>query len=210
MSPPRRQLDFFFFIGSTYTYLSVMRIESAAAAAGVEVRWRPFFLREILIEQGNSPFVGKPVKMRYMWRDLERRAARHGIEFAGVPPYPVDPDGLANRLACLACREGWGPGLVQETYRSWFLGHKAPGEETETRHLLSRLGKAPGPTIARADSQENRDYLAAETQAARDLGLFGSPTFAVGTEIFWGDDRLEDAIAWSQATGPQASPARPG
>ena len=82
-SSARRPLDFFFFIGSTYTYLSVMRIEAAAAAAGVELRWRPFFLREILLEQDNSPFIGKPAKMRYMWRDLERRATRHGVEFAG-------------------------------------------------------------------------------------------------------------------------------
>ena len=196
MSATRRQLDFFFFIGSTYTYLSVMRMDSVATEAGIDVRWRPFFLREILIEQDNSPFVGKPAKMRYMWRDLERRAARHGIEFAGVPPYPVDPDGLANRLACLACREDWGPGFVRETYRRWFLEHKVPGEQTAMRQLLALLGKAPDPTMARADSQENRDYLAAETQAARDLGLFGSPTFAVDGEIFWGDDRLEDAIAW--------------
>jgi len=197
MSSARRPLDFFFFIGSTYTYLSVMRIEAAAAAAGVELRWRPFFLREILLEQDNSPFIGRPAKMRYMWRDLERRATRHGVEFAGVPPYPVDPDGLANRLACLACREDWGPSFVRETYRSWFLEHTVPGEETETRRALARLGKAPEPTIARANSQENRDRLAAETQVARELGLFGSPTFAVGPEIFWGDDRLEEAIAWT-------------
>ena len=197
MFSARRPLDFFFFIGSTYTYLSVMRIEAAAAAAGVELRWRPFFLREILLEQDNSPFIGRPAKMRYMWRDLERRATRHGVEFAGVPPYPVDPDGLANRLACLACREDWGPSFVRETYRSWFLEHTVPGEETETRRALARLGKAPEPTIARANSQENRDRLAAETQVARELGLFGSPTFAVGPEIFWGDDRLEEAISWT-------------
>jgi len=196
MSASRRQLDFFFFVGSTYSYLSVMRIEAVASAAGIDVRWRPFFLREILIEQDNSPFVGKPAKMRYMWRDLERRAARHGIEFAGVPPYPVDPDGLANRLACLACREDWGPNFVKEVYRRWFLEHEVPGEQAAMRRLLARLGRAPDPTIARANGQENRDYLAAETQAARDLGLFGSPTFAVGAEIFWGDDRLEDAVAW--------------
>lgn len=209
MSVPKRQLEFFFFIGSTYTYLSVMRIEATAAAAGVDLRWRPFFLRDILVEQGNIPFIGKPVKMRYMWRDLERRAARHGIEFAGVPPYPVDPDGLANRLACLACREGWGPGFVRETYRSWFLEHRAPGEETGMRQLLARLGQAPEPTVDRANSRENRDFLAAETQAARELGLFGAPTFAVGTEIFWGDDRLEDAIAWSQSREREARPTSP-
>jgi 2-hydroxychromene-2-carboxylate isomerase len=72
------ELDFFFFYGSTYTYLTVMRIERAAAEAGVEVRWRPFNVREIMLEQDNIPFRDKAVKMRYMWRDVERRARGYG------------------------------------------------------------------------------------------------------------------------------------
>ncbi len=91
-------LDFFFFYGSTYTYLTVIRIEPAAARVGVEVRWRPFNVREIMVEQNNIPFRGKPVKMRHMWRDIQRRAARYGIPFSSVPTYPVDPENLANRV----------------------------------------------------------------------------------------------------------------
>ena len=79
------EIDFFFFYGSTYTYLTVMRIERAAAEAGAEIRWRPFNVREIMLEQDNIPFRDKPVKMRYMWRDVERRARGYGIPFAGIP-----------------------------------------------------------------------------------------------------------------------------
>ena len=79
------EIDFFFFYGSTYTYLTVMRIERAAAEAGVEIRWRPFNVREIMLEQDNIPFRDKPVKMRYMWRDVERRARGYGIPLAGIP-----------------------------------------------------------------------------------------------------------------------------
>src|ERR687884_1789775 len=99
-------MDFFFFYGSTYTYLTAMRIEEVTARGGVEVRWRPFNVRQIMIEQNNIPFRGKPVKTRYMWRDLERRAARHGLPFVKEPPYPVDPDNLANRVGVLAADEG--------------------------------------------------------------------------------------------------------
>ena len=67
-------LDFYFFYGSIHSYLSVMRIGALASAAGVEVRWQPFNLREILIEQNNTAFTKNDVKMNYFWHDVERRA----------------------------------------------------------------------------------------------------------------------------------------
>lgn len=74
-------------------------------------------------EQNDIPFIGEPVKMRYMWRDVERRARRFGIAFTGAPQYPVDKDELGNRVATLAAGEGWCPQFVRATYRAWFLDH---------------------------------------------------------------------------------------
>lgn len=193
-----RALDFFFFIGSTYTYLAVNRIADVAARGGVPVRWRPFSVRAIMREQNNSPFTGKPAKMGYMWRDVERRAKRYSIPFRSIPPYPVDPDELANRVASLASLEGWCPEYSRAIYRNWFLEGQTPGEPEGLRKLLPQLGKDADAVIERANSQDVRDRYAAETDAARKLGIFGSPTFAWGSEIFWGDDRLEDAIDWSR------------
>jgi len=59
-------IDFWVFIGSTYSYLSVMRLDAVERAAGVKFRWRPFSVRAIMIEQKNIPFLGKPVKSAYM------------------------------------------------------------------------------------------------------------------------------------------------
>jgi 2-hydroxychromene-2-carboxylate isomerase len=190
------RLDLFFFYGSTYTYLTVMRVERAAARAGVEVRWRPFNVREIMLEQDNIPFRDKPVKMRYMWRDIERRAARYGIPFDRVPTYPVDPDSLANRVGVLAAVEGWCPEYTKATYRAWFLEDKPPGDLEHLDSILATLGKDPEAVVSLANSQEIRDRYDSETSVARSMGIFGSPTFAVGDEIFWGDDRLEDALEW--------------
>ena len=190
------QLDLFFFCGSTYTYLTVMRVEEAAARAGVEVRWRPFNVREIMIEQDNIPFRDKPVKMRYMWRDLERRAARHGIPFDGVPTYPVDPENLSNRVGIIAADEGWCPEYTKATYRAWFLEDKPPGDPEHLRSILAALGKDPEAVIDAAGLREVWDRYDAETDVARSMGIFGSPTFVVGGEIFWGDDRLEEALEW--------------
>ncbi|MGI9415434.1 MAG: 2-hydroxychromene-2-carboxylate isomerase [Hyphomicrobiales bacterium] len=195
-----RSIDFFFFYGSTYTYLTVMRIDAVAAQAGVEVNWRPFNVRAIMIEMDNIPFRSKPVKARYMWRDIERRAQTYGLPFAGPPVYPVDPEDLANRVGIVAAGEGWCPDYTRASYRSWFLENKMLGEPDHVRQILGGLGKDADEVIARADSAEVRARYDAETDEARRRGIFGAPTFAVGDEIFWGDDRLEDAVDWATMT----------
>jgi 2-hydroxychromene-2-carboxylate isomerase len=194
-----KRLDFFLFLGSTYTYLAVNRAERLAAREGVSLRWRPFSARTLMIEQNNRPFVGKPVKLAYMWRDLERRAERHGIPFVSVPNYPNDADELANRVATIAALEGWCPEFAQAAYTVWFIENQDPGAVAALHGILRKLGRDPAAVIARADSAEIRHRYAAETEVAQSLGIFGSPTFAYGTEIFWGDDRLEDAIDWCNA-----------
>ena len=191
-----RNLDFFYMIGSTYTYLTVIRIDNIAKDAGVVVNWRPFNVREIMVEQKNIPFVGKPVKMRYMWRDLERRANRHGIPFGTIPPYPVDRDTLAGRIAVVAKSQDWCPQFTKEIYRAWFLEHRVPGEIENMKTILKHLDKDPGEIIELANSKATRASYADETDVARQMGIFGSPTFVINDEIFWGDDRLEEALDW--------------
>jgi len=176
--------------------LAVNRAEQVAARGGVALRWRPFSVRSIMIEQNNRPFVGKPVKLSYMWRDLERRAQRHGIPFGSIPDYPNDPDELASRVATLAAIEGWCPQFARAAYALWFMEDKDPGDIEHLAPVIESLGKNARDVVSRADGQEVRDKYAAETELARSLGIFGSPTFVYEDEIFWGDDRLEDAVDW--------------
>ena len=196
-----RQVDFFFNFGSTYSYLSIMRLEDEAAKAGVEVRWRPFNVRKLFVEQTNIPFPKeKASKVTYMWRDIERRAAQFGLEWKGIPPYPVDRTGLANRLGVIAGKEGWAPEFTRAAYRAWFIEHKDFGHPEVAASLLSAMGMDAQTLIARADSDTGKADFDAETDVARSLGVFGVPTFAVGSEIFWGHDRMEDAFAWAHST----------
>jgi 2-hydroxychromene-2-carboxylate isomerase len=192
-------MDFFFAYTSTYSYLSVMRADSLAARAGVTLRWRPFRLRTITQEQNNRPFIGKPVKLRYMWRDVERRAKQHGIPFNGIPPYPVDAEALAHRVGIVAAGEGWCAEYSRAVYQGWFVDHKDPGDPIQLREVLARLGKDADAVISRANSPQIESQLVSETDVARSVGIFGSPTFVVGREIFWGDDRLETALEWCEA-----------
>jgi 2-hydroxychromene-2-carboxylate isomerase len=174
-----------------------MRIEELAAPAQIAIRWRPFNLRAILIEQNNTAFARNPVRLAYNWRDIARRAARLGVAFAGPAPYPADPDLTALCVGTVAAAEGWCAAYTKATFAAWFLEKRTAGAAESVAHVLGGLGRPAAQALANAAAAETSERLAAETEAARGLGIFGSPTFAVGAEIFWGDDRLEDAIAFA-------------
>jgi 2-hydroxychromene-2-carboxylate isomerase len=198
---PKPQIDFFYFFGSGYAYLPVMRIDEVAERAGVEVRWRPFSVRT-LMRENNIGLRNQPGKMRYIWRDIERRAKWHGIPFVRSPIWPTDPDELANRVAIVAFAEGWGRDYTKASFRSWYLDGQPLGEPSALNQVLSSLGRDPAEVVAKANSDETHAVYAAETEAARQLGIFGSPTFVAGGEVFWGDDRLEEALAWAKGEHP--------
>ncbi len=191
-------IDFWYSIGSTYSYLTVMRLPEVAARTGVSFNWRPFDVRAIMIEQKNIPFANKPVKTAYMWRDIERRAAKYQLQISVPAPYPLENLAFANQVALLGCREGWGAQYTQEAYRLWFVDGHPAGSDPNVSESLKRIGQDPERVLSLASSQEIVDALAEETRVCRVTGVFGAPSFVVGSEVFWGDDRLEDAISWQQ------------
>lgn len=192
-------IDFWFSIGSTYSYLTVMRVGDAAAARGVDVRWRPFNVRDIMVEQNNRPFVGKPEKTAYMWRDIERRAAMYGLPISVPAPYPLDELELANRVAVLGEAEGWCADYTRATYRRWFQQGQPAGSSPNLEDSLREIGQDADAVVARARGEDAGAALRAATEEALALGVFGSPTFSVDGELFWGDDRLDDALTWRGA-----------
>ncbi len=194
------QMDFFYFFGSCYAYLSVMRIDKLATEAGVEVRWRPFSVRDLMTEKGYS-LRTQPTKMTYIFRDVERRARLHSIPFVKPPIWPTDPDQLANRVAIVAFDQGWGREYTTTSFQAWFDG-QALGADDSLRAIITSHGKDPDEVINLANSPELRVQYDRETDAARQLGIFGSTTFAAGQEIFWGNDRLEEALAWAKGRHP--------
>lgn len=192
------RIDFWFSIGSTYSFLTVLRLQDYARERAVSVVWRPFNVRTIMTEQNNIPFAGKPAKAAYMWRDIERRAGKYGLRAALPAPYPIRELALANQVALLGMREGWGIAYVVATYRLWFQDGLLPGEEPNLGEALARADQEAPAVVERARSPEIVAALEAETATARDLGVFGAPSFVVGEELFWGDDRLDDAANWAR------------
>lgn len=193
-------IDFWYSIGSTYSYLTVLRLPDLAEAEGVTFRWRPFDVRHVMVAQNNIPFKDKPIKTAYMWRDIERRAEAYGLTPKIPAPYPLSGLVLANQVAMVGCEEGWVQDYTQATYRHWFEGGEAAGEDPNMSASLTEIGQDSGRVLERTYSQQIIDKLAAETAVAMDLGVFGSPTFIVAGELFWGDDRVNDAVAWSRLT----------
>jgi 2-hydroxychromene-2-carboxylate isomerase len=191
-------IDFWVSVGSTYSYLSVMRLAEVERASGVMFRWRPFSVRAIMIEQNNIPFRGKPVKSAYMWRDIERRAAMYDLKPRLPAPYPLPEFDAANLVAIFGETEGWAAAYVREAYRIWFEGGDPAGSEPNLSESLRAIGQDPVRVKAAIALPDTLKQYEAATQEAKALGVFGSPTFAVGGELFWGDDRLDDAIRWAK------------
>ena len=191
-------LDFWFEFASTYCYPAAMRIAPLAAAAGVTVRWRPFLLGPIFKAQGwdTSPFNIYPDKGRYMWRDLERLCAALDLPFKRPDRFPQGSL-LAARVATVGLDEAWGEDFVRAVYRAEFGEGRVISEPTVIGELLAGLGVDPATTLAQAQSDVTKVKLRAQTEDAQRLGIFGAPSFVVNGELFWGNDRLEQALAWT-------------
>jgi len=194
-------IDFWFSVGSTYTYLTVTRLDQIALSDGVTFRWRPFDVSVIMKEQKNYPFSNKPIKAAYMWRDIERRAGRYGIPVRVPAPYPPPELELANRIAILADKERWCPAYVKAAYSRWFVHGEVVGGEPNILHSLREVGQDAERVLDLARGDGIGDALRSSTDEARLLNIFGSPTFVTRGELFWGDDRLEDAVLWQRRGG---------
>src|SRR4029079_4445999 len=169
-------IDFWFSVGSLYTYLSVMRLDRIEELSDVAFRWRPFSVRAIMIEMDNIP-ARKPAKLEYMWRDLERRAHGQVCDFPKRPPYPLKEFDLANRIAVVGAAEGWCPEYVRATYSRWFGLGEESGSEPNVSASRKEIGQDPARVLARAQSEEIGNAYAAATAEAKSLGIFGAPTF---------------------------------
>jgi 2-hydroxychromene-2-carboxylate isomerase len=194
------EIEFWYEFASTYSYPAAMRIERLAADAGVALRWRPFLLGPILKEQGlnDSPFNIFVAKGRYMWRDLARICEAENLPLE-LPPVRFPQNGLkAARLALIGEKEGWAPGFTRAVFVANYAEQKDISDDATLRAILAGLGVDAEAAFAAANTPENKEALKRQTEEAWSRGLFGAPSFTVGKELFWGNDRLEAALAFAQ------------
>ena len=196
----RPTIEFWYEFASSYSYLSVMRIEALAAAAEVEVAWRPFLLGPVFMSLGwnDSPFNIYPPKGRYMWRDLERLCERYGLRLKRPSLFPRNGL-LAARVACLGQDQAWIGEFSRRVMQANFADDRDIGAEQVIAELLAGLPlpATAGALLAAACAPDGKETLRRQTERACQSGLFGAPSFVVAGELFWGNDRLEDALAWA-------------
>ncbi|WP_374669002.1 2-hydroxychromene-2-carboxylate isomerase [Ramlibacter sp.] len=179
---------------STYSYLTVARVGKLARERGVILDWQPFFLPPVRDQQNMGfPFPEASAKTAYMWRDLERRARHHGLPYRRPEQYPVNSLQTI-RVALLGAREGWCQAFTEEAFRLHWTEGRLIGTDENLHAALRHAGQDPARVVAAASSPENKEALKAQTPRALARGIFGAPSFVVRGELFWGDDRLEDAI----------------
>jgi 2-hydroxychromene-2-carboxylate isomerase len=193
-------LDFWFDFASTYSYPAALRIRALADEAQVAVSFRPFLLGPIFKTQGfdTSPFNLFPAKGGYMWRDLERICADLTLPFLRPDTFPQNSL-LAARVALVALNEPWGEEFCLEVFRSQFGDGWRIDDATAITKILARLEITPESVLAAAQSDHNKMRLRNQTEEAERRGIFGAPTFITAdSELFWGNDRLERALAWAK------------
>lgn len=195
---PAPTLDFWFEFASTYSYPAAMRIGALAQQKDVAVRWRPFLLGPIFKAQGwdTSPFSLYAAKGQHMWRDMERLSADLGLPFRRPATFPQNSL-LAARVALVGLAQGWGEALCAAVFRAEFEDGHRIDEPATLAAVLVRLNVDAEAALHAAQADDIKLRLRTQTEEAQRLGIFGAPSFVTGGELFWGNDRLEQALAWA-------------
>jgi len=194
-SSPLPAVEFWFDFGSNYSYLSAMRIEEAARKLGVRVVWKPFLLGPIFRELGmeTSPFVAQKEKGAYMWQDMVRQCRKYGLRWTRPSTFPRLAV-LPARVALLGAEQPWIAAFCRAVMELNFVHDEDINRGDRLAPILAELGVSADEILRDANADTTKARLREQTAEARKRGIFGAPTFFVGTDMFWGNDRLDDAL----------------
>ncbi len=196
-----KPIRFYYEFASPYSYISMMRIEELTAQHGIEVIYQPFLIGPLFKDVGweTSPFLIYEAKGKNFFRDIVREAEHYGL-----PPLQILDEfpqrGLrAARVALLGMAEGWGVAFSKAVYRRQFQQGLPIIGESDVKAVMSETGiENVNEVYEQAQGEENKGRLFEIVNEAKALGLYGAPSFVVGDELFWGNDRLTRAISYAQ------------
>jgi 2-hydroxychromene-2-carboxylate isomerase len=193
------EIEFWFELASPYSYIAAERLAARGPLPALAVRWQPLLLGALFKRRpGNLSGFQEPLEdeRRYRWRDVERLTARHGLKLKAPEAYPR-PSLLATRVALYGMAEGWCQRFALACGRANFAEDRDIADPAVIAEILTGLGLDAGEILPAATSAANKAALAASVEAAAGHGIFGAPSFRVAGELFWGQDRLDQALDWA-------------
>jgi 2-hydroxychromene-2-carboxylate isomerase len=187
---PKTTIEFFWDPASPFTYLAATQIEALAADCNAELIWKPFLLGKVFEATGNRPPVSVPAKGKHLFQDLRRWATFYGVPLQFPKSFPVNSV-TPERAAIAAANAGKGP----EFARAVMTAHWGDGRDIslpdELKAIATSVGLDGDAILAATQDAAVKETLKGNTEDAIRRGVFGAPTFFVGDEMFWGNDRLE-------------------
>ena len=192
MTSPPRDIELFFDIGSSYSYLAFTQIEAIERRTGWTVRARPFLLGGVFKSTGNEMPARVAAKARYMIVDMQRWASEYGVGFELPAAFPVVT--ISTQRALVTTDRLFGQAALRTLARALFDAYWVHGRDPSDRAVITDVAAKAGldaaAIVAGIDAQETKDRLRADTEEAVARGAFGAPTFFVGDEMFFGNDRI--------------------
>lgn len=186
-----KTVEFFFDFGSPYSYLAYKALPGVAAAHGAQIVWRPMLLGGVFKATGNHSPVEIPAKGKWLHQDLQRWAARYGAAFKNNPHFPINTLVLMRGAAGMQLRGSEFDKYVEAIFRAMWEEPRNLGEPRELAEVLRQAGFDAEGFLALVNDAAVKEQLKNNTEEAVARGVFGAPTFFVGEEMFWGQDRLD-------------------
>lgn len=186
-----KQVEFYFDFGSPYTYLAFHELPKIAKKHQAEIVWRPMLLGGVFQATGNHSPAEVPLKGKHLDVDLQRWAKQFGVGYTANPHFPINTLALMRGAVGLQMRdEAQFQRYLSAVFSAMFEKPRNMNQPEEIAAVLQQAELDPVAFLAMIGDQAVKDKLKAVTAEAVERGVFGAPTFFVGAEMFWGQDRL--------------------
>ena len=187
-----KTVEFLFDVGSPASYLAYTQLPKLCAQAGAALVYVPILLGGVFQATGNASPIAVPAKGRYTLIDMTRFARRYGVPMKMNPHFPINTLTLMRAATGVQLRQPERfEALLACVFKGMWVDALNLGDPAVLGPLLAEAGFDPQALLALTAEQEVKDALKANTEAAIKRGMFGAPTFFVGNEMFFGQDRLD-------------------
>ncbi len=187
-----KTFDFWFDFGSSASYLAWTQLPALEAATGAKALYKPMLLGGVFQATGNQSPVNVPAKGTYLWDDFMRFARRYGVAFGRNPHFPIMTLPFMRGAIALQARDDTRfMDYCHAVFSAIWVEGVNLNDPAVAAETLRNAGFDAQALMALANEQSTKDALKAATQSAVERGVFGAPTFFVGDQMFWGQDRMD-------------------